>query len=292
MKKIILSLTLLMTLQCAYCEITIDKLPDVKYRNPDGTEFVPDSASYPKISRIEKLTFNKSFEDEPIEIRLNRLESKLYKKDYSNLSLSQRVEAIENTLDEKSVGNKGKNTLSSLERKIFNKTYTNENAQTRIERLERSILGANQCGNLNSRIETLKTASSSLEDQTRQLANMQNYNIQNDPYRVQNGLKNAFKNMFGIFSPGTMTGFSPPVNTNPYTQYRPYNAYANPVQNPYGGSLNNINTNRPYTSAYPQGSYFQDIYKDNSGDEMYYTDGQYYKDLRSTTGGCGVTIIN
>ena len=26
--------------------------------------------------------------------------------------------------------------------------------------------------------------------------------------------------------------------------------------------------------------------------EMYYTDGQYYKDLRSTTGGCGVTIIN
>ncbi len=290
MKKVILCLMFLTTMQCAFCEIAIDNLPQIKYRNPDGTEFVPNSASYPKISEIEKLTFNKTFEDEPIEIRLSRLESKLYRKDYSNLSLAQRVETIENTLDEKSVGNKGKNTLSSLEKKVFNKTYDKESAQERIERLEKSILGANQCGDLNSRIATLKTASSSLEEQTRQLADMQQYNFQNDPYRVQNGLKNMVKNFFSPFSQGSMTGFTPPVNSSPY--YQPYSAYQNPAQTMYNNAWNNINN--PYGASYPQnngGTYYRDIFQDNGGDEMYYTDGQYYKDLRSTSGGCGVTII-
>lgn len=291
MKKLILCLTLITTIQCAFCEITFDNLPELKYRNPDGTEFVPNSASYPKISEIERLTFNKTFEDEPIEIRLSRLESKLYKKDYSQNSLAQRVETIENTLDEKCISNKEKNTLASLEKKIFNQTYSNQSAKERVERLEKSVLGANQCGDLNSRIATLKTASSSLEDQSRQLANMQQYNFQNDPYRPQNGLKNMVKNFFSPFSGGSMTGFSPPVTSSPY--YQPYSAYQNPAQNMYNRAWNNINTNQPY--ANPQGAnntFYRDIFQDNGGDEMYYTDGQHYKDLRSTSGGCGVTIIN
>ena len=84
MKKLILCLTILLSIQSAYCEIVIDNLPEVKYRNPDGTEFVPNSASYPKISEIERLTFNRTFEDEPIEIRLNRLERKIFQRDFSS----------------------------------------------------------------------------------------------------------------------------------------------------------------------------------------------------------------
>ena len=286
-------------MQCANCEIIIDKLPEVKFRNPDGTEFVPNSASYPKISQMEQLVFSKTFEDEPIEIRLNRLESRLYRKDYSNMPLAQRVEAIENTLDEKSVSKKERNTLANLEKKIFNKTYQNEDIQTRIKRLEKSGLGANQSGNLNSRIETLKVASSSLENQSRELARVQqSYQDFQNPYRPQNGLKNAIRNIFGGANPGTLTGFSPPVNSMTYPNYQPYSAY----NNPYNGVWNN----QPYyNNAAQQGrgqnfyypapnnnNYFQDIFKDNSGDEMYYTDGQYYKDLNSTSGGMGVTIIN
>ncbi len=287
MKKIILCLAMLLSIQNAYCEIVFDNLPEVKYRNPDGTEFVPNSASYPKISEIEKLTFNRTFEDEPIEIRLSRLESKLYKKDYSSQSLAQRVEAIENTLDEKSISRKDKNTLSSLEKKIFNKTYDQESSQSRIQRLERSVLGANQSGNLTSRIETLKVASSSLENQSKQLAQMPYQNFQNDPYQPQNGFKNAIKNAFNMFSQGSMTGFSPSVNSFP--NYQPYSA-----NNMYNGAYQPYqNQGQGFYYPTPQNNtYYRDIYKDNSGDEMYYTDGQYYKDLRSTSGGMGVTIIN
>lgn len=289
MKKLILCLTILLSIQSAYCEIVIDNLPEVKYRNPDGTEFVPNSTSYPKISEIERLTFNRTFEDEPIEIRLNRLESKLYKKDYSNLSLAQRVEAIENTLDEKSISRKDKNTLASLEKKIFNKTYNDEDTQSRIQRLERSILGANQSGNLTSRIETLKVASSSLEDQSRQLAQMPYQNFQNDPYQPQNGFKNAIKNAFNMFSSGGMTGFSPSVNSFP--SYQPYSAnnMYNGAYQPYQNQGQNFYYPAPQQN---NNTYYRDIFKDNSGDEMYYTDGQYYKDLKSTQGGMGVTIIN
>ncbi len=279
MKKIILCLVILFSIQSAYCEITIDNLPEIKYRNPDGTEFVPNSADYPRISEMEKLAFNRTFEDEPIEIRLNRLESKLYKKDYSNESLAQRVEAIENTLDEKSISKKEKNTLATLEKKIFNKTFQNENTQSRIQRLEKSILGANQSGNLTSRIETLKVASTSLENQSRQLAQMPYQNFQNDPYQPQNDFKNAIKNAFNAFSQGSMTGFSPSVNSFP--TYQPYSA-----NNMYNGSY------MPYPIQGQNNTYYRDIFKDNSGDEMYYTDGQYYKDLKSTQGGMGVTIIN
>lgn len=299
MKKIILSLTLIFSMQCAFCEIVIDKLPEVKYRNPDGTEFVPNSASYPKISQMEKLVFNKTFEDEPIEIRLNRLESKLYRKDYSNSPLAQRVEAIENTLDEKSVSKKERSTLAQLEKKIFNKSYENEDMEKRIERLEKSVLGANQSGNLNSRIETLKVVSSSLENQSRELAQaQQNYQNFQNPYQPQNGFKNAIRNIFGGLNPGTMTGFSPPISSMTYPQYQPYSAN--------NSTYNSIWNNQPYYNTMPQqgqgqnfyypspsgNTYYQDIFKDNNGDEMYYTDGQYYKDLNSATGGMGVTIIN
>ncbi len=287
MKKIILCLTILFSIQCAHCEIVIENLPEVKYRNPDGTEFVPDSTNYPKISEIEKLTFNRTFEEEPIEIRLSRLESRLYKKDYSTLSLAQRVEAIENTLDEKSINKKDKNTLSSLEKKIFNKTYENESTQNRIQRLEKSVLGANQSGNLTSRIETLKVASSSLENQSKQLAQMPYQNFQNDPYKMQGGFKNAIKNAFSAFSQGNITGFSPGVNTFP--AYQPYSAnnMYNGVYQPYQNQGQNF-----YYPTQQNNTYYRDIFKDNSGDEMYYTDGQYYKDLKSTSGGMGVTIIN
>ena len=72
---------------------------------------------------------------------------------------------------------------------------------------------------------------------------------------------------------GTLTGYSVPVNQDVYRQMgiSPYNS--NIKQNP-----KSINCN-------------QDLFSNPMGNEMYYRNGEYYKDIGGATGKTGVTII-
>jgi len=73
---------------------------------------------------------------------------------------------------------------------------------------------------------------------------------------------------------GSITGYSVPINKN--------NAYSQMGISPYDPKskqkYNSINCN-------------QELFSTPSGDEMYYKNGEYYKDLRGVSGKTGVTII-
>ena len=72
---------------------------------------------------------------------------------------------------------------------------------------------------------------------------------------------------------GTLTGYSVPINQDVYKQMgiSPYNS--NIKQSP-----KSINCN-------------QELFSNPMGDEMYYTNGEYHKDISGATGKTGVTII-
>lgn len=293
MKKILLSFVILLCANITLAQPLIENLPDIQYRNPDGTNFTNDF-SYPKITQIENSIFQRSYENEPIEIRLKRLEEKFLGKETPNISLSQRVENIENIIDEKSVNEQSLKTLCELEKKFFKKEYKDENPRIRTQRLERMLLGANQQGDLNSRIQTVKIASNSTNGSYYQPNNYgyENPNIQT-PYSnyyqsAQNnqvGFKNTIKNLFNVFSGGAMTGYTPSINQG-YNYPSLYSRVPNNYSQPYWAGQNPYNYSQV---SYPNN--YQRFYGEDNGDEMYYSDGQYYKNFKSTDGGCGVTII-
>ena len=269
MKIFLLILGMIITIHNVEAQIVIEQLPDVEYKNYDGTTFIPNSENYPRISKIEEMLFLKTFEQEPIEIRLKRIEQKLYKKENINLALSERVELISKKLDEMSISNKDKSTLTTLERKIFNQAYLNDNIESRTQRLEKYILGAIQQGELNQRIATLKTACASIGNEQ--------YQMQTYP-QINQSIGTKLKNALNFMTTGALTGFSPPVRNyyNPYQNYSPY------MQN-----------TMPYYPQMPMNNpNLQNMFGFSDGGEMYYDNGEYIRKIKNIGGNCGVKIID
>ena len=73
---------------------------------------------------------------------------------------------------------------------------------------------------------------------------------------------------------GSMTGYSVPVNKDDIYKQMGISPYDPKTKQKY----NSINCN-------------QELFSSPSGDETYYNNGQYYKDLHGATGKTGVTII-
>ena len=300
MKRIVLALFVLLVCQNAFGEIIIDKLPEINYRNADGTNYIPDATRYPKINEIENSIFGQNFSNEPIEIRLNRIEQKLFKREFSSNSLYDRMEKIVKNVDEASVSSNDKKTLASLEKKFFGKNYTNDTIQTRTLRLEQEILGAaqNNSNNLSKRIEMLKTASNN------SYSPVQNYGFYNNQ-----GLKNKIKNAFNN-TRGTMTGFSPSCdpyfnnfapNFNKYWgQNSSQNYYQNYGQNyamvpnmNYQNSMSNYSQqNQSFYYPNTNKGNFRNIWGDDTDGATYWSNGEYFKNKRSNNAGVGVTIID
>lgn len=263
LKMVVFVLLLFQTGLYAGAEIVIEKLEDPPYLNPDGT-------TYTVKEPVE--TTNYGYSDPTQNIQTSKVLSstKNFKSALSNAQLSK------------------------LERKIFGRNFVGDTDLNRLARLEQSVYGAVQRGDNTMRLAKLATATKSYANNysarynngiynnapgiNRTYSNFYNYgynNPYNNPYNMytpyrpykRTGLKEFFKVVTG----GTLTGFSPSVSNS---LYDPYNPYGNLQTNPYGTSN--------FTDLFSNGT---------QGSEMYYDDGQYRKDIRSTGGGCGVKVI-
>ncbi len=184
--------------------------------------------------------------------------------------------------------------VNELEKLILNANFSDQPLDIRLARLEQRIFGASQRGDFNYRVEKLMDASKILAN------NQTAYSAQeeNSGTKAKKGLSNLAKLLTG----GQLTGYTPPVYMDPYYA-QPY--YSN-TQQPYSANYptynnNNFNTsnfgNLPYVPKYSNGGFgntggrFNDLFSSGSGNEFYYDDGRFQRDLRSTGGGAGVKII-
>ncbi len=198
------------------------------------------NADYQKITQIENSLYGKNFAYQDVLIRLSRIEKKIFNKTYLNLSLSQRVDNIVANYNQSvEYPNISKNILTKMEINIFGRNFNTDNSQTRIERLEQQVLGAVQSGDITTRYETLKT-----------LAGNYNSNQYSPTYYstpltgTQGGWRGVLGSLGGMLlgGNGSMTGFTPPLDSY-YTT--PYNNYAS-LGSPGYGYYNGYRTNHGY----------------------------------------------
>lgn len=202
----------------------------------------------PKINMIENSLYGHNYANQDISQRLSRLERSLFRKTFTNSTLSQRVENIIlnfNQINE--YPGVSPNVITKMETKIFNRSYPQADTMSRIERLEQEIFGAVQSGDVTTRYETIKTASS------RYKSNPEEYYSTPNPRGGLRGLAGNFGNMFG----GTMTGFTPQISPldnynsygNNYGSNRSYNPFAS-LGGGGGGYYRGVRTNRGYSDEF------------------------------------------
>lgn len=183
--------------------------------------------------------------------------------------------------------------VNELEKLIFNSEFRNQPIETRLSRLEQRVFGATQRGDLNTRLDKLISASTILAGDSQVVTQGTNAGTK---------AKNSFGNLAKLLTGGQMTGYTPPVYYDPYYAQPYYSS----TQQPYGANYptynnSNVNTSNfgplPYIPQYSQngfgqtGGRFNDLFSAGSGNEFYYDDGRFRKDLRSVGGGSGVQII-
>ena len=191
--------------------------------------------SYPKITQIEFNLFRKTYEKENIYNRLSRIEKRIFRRNFSSLPLASRVDNILANIDPGVMYNISARELTRIENKVLGRTYPNDDTDSRITRLEKEMLGAMQGGNLTERFNTVKTAAKHYNSFPEILQSQNIYPQYNriNPYyspsanwsgtRVNRGVSGMLQNLlgtvFGNFSAGSLTGFTPPI----YDPYNPYN---------------------------------------------------------------------
>jgi hypothetical protein len=314
MKRIFIVLLILLS-QIAFGATNMPQMEEPMYMNADGSLYNPNEVAYPKVTQIEQIVLNKTYENQPIDTRLERLERKIFKRTFSNYSLAQRMDNLTNSVAESSVDPKDKRALIQLETRIFARNYNSDNVKSRIERLERRMFGAAQNGDLTSRIRNLQVAINghrnyaSYNTYTTQQAmptytstylpsffptyrpNYYNYRRParqnrrpNGYYRYSSWLK-PIRAITSYFK-GTLTGYTVPVQSQNTVYPQGYN-YDDQY---YDDNNNSLNTNQnPY---YKQPQTTRDIFSNDGTDEFYYDNGEYYRRNSNTSGGLGVTIID
>ncbi len=225
----------------------------VPYNNPAINE------SYPKITQIELNLFKRTYERQNIYDRLTRIENKIFRRNFTAMPLANRVDNILANIDPGVMYNISTKELAKLESKILGRTYMNDDTESRITRLEKEMLGAMQGGNLTERFNTVKTASkhyNSYPELMQSQSVYPQYSGNANPYymsknwsgtRSRRGVSGLVQNLlgtiFGDFSAGSLTGFTPPIYDpyNPYGGFNPGMGTQNYYMGNHGGYMDNRN---------------------------------------------------
>lgn len=277
MKRIFITFAALLTLNIptlAYQVTTITPIPqsNAGYYN-----------SYPKITQIENMMFNRGFENEDIYSRLNKIEQKMFNTTNPNASLSERVDNILGKIDPGALYNIPIDKLSQIENKLFARTYSNDDTETRIIRLEKEMLGAMQGGDLEERFQTVAEAAKHYNafpyQEQQPYYGQQTYSPNMATAANTGGVKGIFKNILGAMVGGTLTGYTPPIYNNSY-------AYNN--NNPYY-------QNSVYPNSYSAGNNWGQNYLPQSNSSAFNSynqsnRGYYNKDTNYGT-GTGVHVL-
>jgi len=272
MRYFTLILMLLLSTSYSYCYT-------LTTYDPPATTSQTGYSSYPKISQIESILFNKTYENEDIEIRLRRLEKKTCSRIFSGSDLAWRVDNVMSHIDQGLLYNIPPKELASIEKRVLGKSYARDNLNNRLTRLEQQMLGAAQSGKPDQRYQTILTASN----------HYSNFSIPSSPFETTTiagtknagGFKGMLQNVFGsMFNGGYVTGYTPPIAPYGYTQ--PYGF--NPAYGTYGPNIPGFNTFSPYgyDLGYGNGGITRSI-RTRTG---------YYNSHRNCGSGCGVRILD
>ena len=201
-KFLILFFVFIAIQNCNYAYVTYD-YPDGYYGyNSNRGE------NYLQITQIEKSLFNRTYERESIYNRLDRIERKLFRTTNQRDSLADRLEAICQNINPSLMANVPLSELRKMEQRILRQTFTSDDIDNRIGRLEQAVLGMTQSGNLDTRFQRLKIA-------TTQNHSPQYYHSYNNyqPSYVYPASNSTAKNILNsvVNGIGTITGFTPPV---------------------------------------------------------------------------------
>lgn len=236
--------------------------------------------SYPKISQLESILLNKTYENENLELRLKRLEKKACAKVYSGSDLAWRVDNIMSHIDQSTLYNIPSKELASIEKRVLGKSYTRDNLDNRLSRLEYQMLGAAQSGKPDQRYQTLLTASNHYTNMSLPASNFDTTTITSTG--GTGGVKGMLQNVFGsMFNGGYVTGYTPPIA--PYGYSQPYGF------NPY---YNNFRTNLP-TGFNTYSPYGYGLNYGNGGiTRSIRTRTGWYNSHQNIGSGCGVRILD
>lgn len=235
--------------------------------------------SYPKITQIEGIIFNRTYSNEDIYSRLDRIESRIFRRTNPNASLSERVDFISQNINPESMTNIPLDNLAKIEYKLFSRSYVNDDPETRVIRLEKEMLGAMQQGELEERYEVVASAAkhyNAFPTEGYGTTNPYRHQYQQpyqQPYIASNnvgGTKGILKNVMSALTGGALTGFTPPMTDQ------------------YGYC------NSPYMNqSYPQNSWLQNIMPNNNSGYNNYMHGNngYYNDTRNYCTGSGAHVI-
>lgn len=137
---------------------------------------------------------------------------------------------------------KNYNKLARLERKVFNRTFENDYPENRIARLEEQVMGAIQCGDINSRYAVLQKAV------PKYLSRIYSPDI--SPYcgipvmsgSGWRGLAGSLGNFFSGNYMGYPTGMSPQINMPNFNNFAPDFQRMNFSNTGWGYNNQNIGT--------------------------------------------------
>lgn len=234
--------------------------------------------SYPKISQLESILFNKTYESEDIELRLRRLEKKTCSRIFAESDLSWRVDNIMSHVDQSKLYNISSKELAAIEKKVLGKCYARDNLDSRLSRLEQQMLGASQSGKPDERYQTILAASNHYTNMSLPSSSFDTTTI--TTIQPQGRVKGMLRNVFGaMFDGGYVTGCTPPIA--PYGYNQPYGF--TPMYGTYGTSFPNaFNSYAPDSATYGNGGMMRSI-RTRSG---------YYNSHRASGSGCGIRILD
>lgn len=243
------------------------------YEHPEV--IVNNYTTYPKISQLENIIFQKTYENEDIEKRLERLEKKTCARSFTGADLAWRTDNIISHIDQSELYNIPSKDLAFVEKKILGRSYKKDNLENRLTRLEQKMLGAVQSGKPDERYQTILTASNHYTDFGNNTPSFGN----TIGLTQGNGLKNTLQNIFGsMFNNGYMTGFTPPISSYDYNV--PYGF--SPNYGPYGPRMPYYSPYHNYNRGYGNNGYHRSI-RTNTG---------YYNSFGQTGSGCGINILD
>ena len=165
----------------------------------------------PRLSLVEKNVYGKSFEHQPVNLRLNRLEKEMFNRTFPTMDKAERINNIFVNYSANSIPDK---EISKLEKSILNCTYSENPVPERISRLEEEIFGTIQSGDLNKRLNKLQAAIEAKKMQRAQKAPVSPYGTCYGGYMPQSGWRSTL-GRFGNFFGGYPTGMTPPIQTMP-----------------------------------------------------------------------------
>ncbi|MDD3594425.1 MAG: hypothetical protein PHX18_07350 [Candidatus Gastranaerophilales bacterium] len=209
-------------------------------------------SDYTPLDDMEQRLFAKTFAQENNYKRLNRIENKIFNKTFSELPVNIRIQNILEAINNNKTNDMAIRYLDFAESQIFSRTYPQNDPSERLERLEIQVFGAVQPGNILSRIENIKRATTNVASGGYGLQYVKPYNnyttapiVDNQPKK-----KSLFQSLAPVIIPflGNYTNTAPnSYSYGPYDQtYSSYNNY-NPNNNymQFGGmGSNSYNSSR------------------------------------------------